>query len=87
MLFYTHALKAQIVCVNTEAGREKKRRVVNTNPREKKENADDDRKKERERETRRDIVVRTCSMLVALKELFLSRKCSKMFPKMEETFV
>ena len=71
--------------MNTEAGREKKRRVVNTPPREKKENADDERK--RERETRRDIVVRTCSMLVALKELFLSRKCSKMFPKMEETIV
>ena len=40
----------RIVCVNTEAGREKKRRVVNTPPREKKENADDDRKRERERE-------------------------------------
>ena len=53
----------RVVCVNIEAGREKKRRVVNTNPREKKENADDDRKKERERETRRDIVVRTCSMV------------------------
>ena len=74
----------RVVCVNIEAGREKKRRVEQP---EKKENADDDRKKERERETRRDIVVRTCSMLVALKELFLSRKCSKMFPKMEETIV
>ena len=59
--FYTHALKAQIVCVNTEAGREKKRRVEQ--PERKKENETDDDDRKKERETRRDIVVRTCSMV------------------------
>jgi len=36
--FYTHALKAQIVCVNTEAGREKKRRVEQPERKKRKRN-------------------------------------------------